>query len=126
MFYIKREGRRAAQRGTTRSRFPCRVCTQEINASAQRPRRIIIDAIKAERGCVDCGLILPEHPEVFDFDHLPGVDKTLCIADCITKGTVEEMLAEIDKCEVVCSNCHRIRTRQRGSNKFGNDDGPRE
>lgn len=125
MFYVKREARTAERRGTTRSHFPCRFCRQEINAANQRPRRAIIDTIKAERGCVDCGLMLPEHPEVFDFDHLPGVDKTRPIADFVTKGTVAEMLAEIELCEVVCANCHRIRTRQRGSNKFGNDDGPR-
>jgi hypothetical protein len=32
----------------------------------------------------------------------------------ITKGTFEELEAEIDKCEVVCANCHRVRSAQRG------------
>jgi hypothetical protein len=46
-----------------------------------------------------------------DFDHV-GEDKLMNIAKMagLSWARIE---AEIAKCEVVCSNCHRIRTWQR-------------
>lgn len=31
----------------------------------------------------------------------------------LSKGTLDDLRAEIAKCEVVCANCHRIRTKGR-------------
>jgi len=69
-----------------------------------------IDAIKLERGCADCGY--NAHAEALDFDHLPGAIKRYEVAQMGRSGwaTIE---AEIAKCEVVCSNCHRVRTVRR-------------
>lgn len=119
MFYTSLEAKRAKREGRKRFLAPCRVCQREINGERMRPRREYADAIKAERGCADCGLRLPAHPEVFDFDHLDHTAKVATIATFMTKGTFEELVAEIAKCEVVCANCHRIRTRKRGSTYFG-------
>jgi hypothetical protein len=53
-----------------------------------------------------------------DFDHRPGEVKLDEVSDMVSGwkawGLVE---AEISKCDLVCSNCHRIRTwkRNRGS-----------
>ncbi len=61
--------------------------------------------------CTDCGNEYP--PYVMDFDHVSD-DKVDCISRMVNtamgKATI---LREIDKCEVVCSNCHRIRTYNR-------------
>lgn len=72
--------------------------------------RVKIDAIKLERGCVDCGY--NRYAEALDFDHLPGAEKTKNVA-LMWGFSWEKVLAEIAKCEVVCSNCHRHRTRIR-------------
>ncbi len=77
------------------------------NSTAFRAK---IDAIKLERGCVDCGYNC--YAEALDFDHLPGVEKTKNIA-LMWGWAWEKVLAEIAKCEVVCSNCHRHRTKVR-------------
>lgn len=69
--------------------------------------------IKVQRGCVDCGYNV--NPVALDFDHLPGTVKLYRIA-CMAglrRGTID---AEIAKCEVVCANCHRIRTNNRLNN----------
>jgi hypothetical protein len=98
---------------------------KERNHARLRPRYDIIARIKAEAGCADCGLKNPEHPEIYDFDHLPEFEKTRAVSLMLTKGTIEEMLAEIAKCEVVCANCHRIRTyAARSPRAFGRDRGP--
>jgi hypothetical protein len=57
--------------------------------------------------CVDCG---EADPLVLEFDHRR--DKEFTIGrDWITRPWAE-VLAEIEKCEVRCANCHRRRTAQ--------------
>jgi hypothetical protein len=70
-----------------------------------------IDEIKLALGCKDCGF--NSHPAALDFDHLPGFEKSDTVATLVGAGKLELALAEIDKCEVVCANCHRIRTAER-------------
>jgi hypothetical protein len=72
-----------------------------------------VSMIKLERGCADCGY--RGHPAALDFDHLPGTEKrgavsVMCRKMCIKRADLD---AEIVKCEVVCANCHRIRTYNR-------------
>lgn len=56
--------------------------------------------------CVDCG---EDDPMVLDFDHLR--DKEFNIAHAARNGmSLQRLSAEIEKCEVRCSNCHRRRT----------------
>ena len=74
--------------------------------------RLKIAAIKLERGCVDCGY--NRYPEALDFDHLPGAEKVKTVA-LMWGWSWDKVLAEIDKCEVVCSNCHRHRTKVRSA-----------
>ena len=44
-----------------------------------------------------------------DFDHSDGSTKLKNIADCVD-WSEKKILAEAEKCDVVCANCHRIRT----------------
>jgi 5-methylcytosine-specific restriction endonuclease McrA len=60
--------------------------------------------------CKDCGKIFP-HPAM-EFDHLPGVDKKFKIGQAGTRSK-DAIKKELEKCELVCSNCHRIRTKAR-------------
>ena len=71
-------------------------------------RRTITDEAKAVP-CVDCGGTFP--PECMDFDHVRG-EKLFGLAQGSGKA-IESVLAEIAKCDVICANCHRTRTRQR-------------
>lgn len=64
----------------------------------------LIREYKIERGCIDCGY--NKHPSALDFDHIYD-NKIENVAACKTFASAIE---EIKKCEVVCSNCHRIRT----------------
>jgi hypothetical protein len=65
---------------------------------------------KIGKSCVDCGYM--GHPVALDFDHLPGEQKSFNIGQAVKqKGmTTERLDAELQKCELVCANCHRIRT----------------
>ncbi len=62
---------------------------------------------KISIGCKDCGY--NKHHSALDFDHIKGKKNlNVCFAKSITQAK-----QEIKKCEVVCSNCHRIRTYNR-------------
>ena len=70
----------------------------------------LIDYFKAHP-CLDCG---ETDPIVLEFDHLR--EKSFEIAAKLVNYKWTTILAEIEKCEVVCANCHRRRTaRRRGS-----------
>lgn len=58
--------------------------------------------------CLDCKTVYP--PYVMDFDHLPQFKKSFEISEALAKKySKARILEEIKKCELVCSNCHRIR-----------------
>ena len=82
-----------------------------ISPEAYADRQAFIDRIKIESGCADCGY--DRYPEALDFDHLPGFEKSGNVAAMKTYA-MPRLLREIAKCEVVCANCHRHRTRERG------------
>ena len=65
--------------------------------------------IKQASGCVDCG---ENNHIVLDSDHIK--DKKYNISRMVHDGfSWKAILKEIQKCEVVCANCHRIRTYSR-------------
>lgn len=58
--------------------------------------------------CLDCGA---KDLRVLDFDHRDPSHKHAGIGLMLSGGwTWASMLAEIEKCDVRCANCHRIRT----------------
>ena len=73
-------------------------------------RKDFIDSLKLKIGCVDCGYA--KHPEALQFDHLPKFKKIFSISKSHLKP-LNEVLKEIEKCEVVCACCHAIRTCKR-------------
>lgn len=57
--------------------------------------------------CADCGQSYPYY--VMDFDHRK--DKKFLISQAVRHGVSFNVLKEeIAKCDLVCANCHRIRT----------------
>lgn len=65
--------------------------------------------------CMDCNIKYP--PYVMDFDHREGEEKVMGVGALVTRASADRILAEIAKCDVVCSNCHRERTYQRIEHK---------
>lgn len=72
-------------------------------------QRIQKDIYLSTHPCIDCG---ESDPVVLDFDHIDPATKTRSIARMLS-GHVkwENILKEIEKCEVRCANCHRRRTK---------------
>lgn len=82
-----------------------------IKKALQRKKdiRLWLNKLKESTPCVDCKVFYPYY--VMDFDHLG--DKTSNISRLINTCSMKQINAEIAKCELVCSNCHRIRTFKR-------------
>jgi hypothetical protein len=91
-----------------RSRAEYRKREHEKKRSALRDW---LNSIKVERGCTDCGY--KDHPEALHFDHLPGMGKAGNVSALVNNLSAQKLKDEISKCEVVCANCHAIRTASR-------------
>jgi hypothetical protein len=55
--------------------------------------------------CSVCGGTF--HPDVYDFHHRDENEKDVCVARLLTRK-FEKITSELDKCVLLCSNCHRL------------------
>jgi hypothetical protein len=63
--------------------------------------------------CLDCGGTFPFF--VMQFDHRDPIEKRYMVSQMVGRTGTERILAEVAKCDIVCTNCHRERTYQRRS-----------
>lgn len=88
-------------------------CKALRNQGPVRATKEWIRAFKLGKKCADCGLGCDEgNFPVFDWDHRPGVEKVRSVSQMIGWPHVA-VLAEIAKCDLRCSNCHRLVTHNR-------------
>lgn len=74
----------------------------------ERDLDALINSYKA-RPCVDCGESYP--PYVMDFDHRDPNEKVDKVSTMRRRRMAfATIITEIEKCDVVCANCHRERT----------------
>jgi len=120
---MKGKGNRKAQKARYRLRYPEKIRAEHARYRLRHPEKVkaerarfrlkadtrnkeIVRLAKDGKPCVDCGGFFP--PYVLDFDHVRGKKK---FAISMRKTPpVDTLLAEIAKCDLVCANCHRIRT----------------
>ena len=101
----------------------CKSCKNEYNRQhyADNKRYYIDKAMEREQArkqrlrdlkektpCMDCGVNYPSY--VMDFDHRENKEFDISLSHRVSEARLE---AEIAKCDIVCSNCHRIRTHDR-------------
>ena len=82
-------------------------------AKAAATKKILIERLqryKESYPCADCGGNF--HFAAMDFDHVSN-DKLDSVSRMTSRGSWIKVLAEIEKCDLVCSNCHRVRTYNR-------------
>jgi len=107
----ERERRREANRAeSARYRENSPVKARAAKHRYIRTNREIMQAAKSVP-CMDCKVSYPTY--VMQFDHRPGTKKLFTIALTGPQTSRERLYAEIEKCDVVCANCHFERTQQR-------------
>lgn len=77
-----------------------------VTQKFQQSRKDLINKIKTDRGCAKCGY--NAHSAALDFNHIHG--KKLLAIGQDPKAAWHKLMEEINKCEVLCANCHRIHT----------------
>lgn len=89
--------------------------TMRRNTCKRKPseKRAYVEGIK-KRGCSVCSYRNTQLLPFFEFDHRLKYDKTEDVCDMVTKKeyTLEDVIAEIEKCRVVCRHCHRMHTQR--------------
>jgi hypothetical protein len=66
-----------------------------------------VQNVKRQLCCVDCG---QRHPATLQFHHLNSENKVFNISDAARRGTsLDRIQKEMQKCIVLCANCHLIR-----------------
>lgn len=84
------------------------ISRNKVNNAAQRinTQKMIYDHLLTNP-CVDCG---ETNPIVLDFDHVKD-KKSFNVSTAVKRGLLwKKIMNEIAKCEVRCSNCHRMKT----------------
>lgn len=62
---------------------------------------------KSSLKCIDCGI---SHPAVLQFHHRDRSKKSFNIADVTGRAnSIRQIMDEVEKCDVVCVNCHAKR-----------------
>lgn len=84
---------------------------EQYKARNRAKKKAIREYIQEVKGapCVDCDRVY--HYCVMDFDHL--MDKAINVSQMVDCGSLDKVKKEIAKCELVCANCHRMRTHLR-------------
>lgn len=82
-----------------------------ISSTASKIRKTLqIRKIK-ETPCADCKIRYPYY--VMQFDHREGEIKIAPISIMLLCYAFSKVLDEIKKCDIVCANCHAVRTYKR-------------
>jgi hypothetical protein len=79
--------------------------------------RLYVFTYLSNHPCQDCGEV---DPLVLTFDHIRGVKKNN-VSQMVNQGySIAAIRAEIDKTEIVCSNCHMRREKRRRGTVYPN------
>jgi len=86
----------------------CKKCFNTYCVERWKQKKIDSIIYKGSK-CLDCSLSYPEQPYViFDFHHLNPSVKDVDWSKLRLKSN-DSIKKELDKCVLLCSNCHRIR-----------------
>lgn len=80
---------------------------QQKRLDTNHIRKQLINEYKVAHGCALCGVkTLP--PECYDLHHVNPTDKKFAISKVRQTGSISKILGEMDKCVVLCRNCHAL------------------
>ena len=87
---------------------------RRLNKMAYDLRRNWLTAYKEKCGCQECGQKLAG--VALDFHHRPGDIKLFNLANCSNRN-FKLIKNEVIKCDVLCKNCHALKTLESGHHK---------
>ena len=76
--------------------------TSKLNAKTYKNKW---KSFKATLSCVQCG---QNHVATLDFHHVDSTTKEVSVNRLIKNRAYKKAMEEVEKCIVLCANCHRI------------------
>jgi hypothetical protein len=87
-----------------RNRNICRTCHKRIKRAKFKAW---LKDYCSRLSCIVCGF---NHPACLDFHHRDTSTKKKEVSRIVSdNSTMKQLKEEIDKCDVLCANCHRIK-----------------
>ena len=74
------------------------------NKKAKDSLKARFNELKSSLSCIHCG---EDDNVVLDFHHREGTIKEFGISEGLRRYSWQRVLDEIEKCDVLCANCHR-------------------
>lgn len=108
--YLARKEFRLTPEGQAyeRERYGKRGISRKDEAARRRDEKRAWFVEQKSKPCADCGQTY--HYACMDFDHRRGTKAAVVSHLVAQMCSKERILAEIAKCDLVCANCHRVRT----------------
>ena len=76
-----------------------------IEAQRKRRKRNRLFVLEQLRPCERCGAF---NPAFMDWHHRDPKEKSALISRLVRHASIKKLQEEIDKCDCLCANCHRI------------------
>ena len=84
----------------------CVLCHNKTRSEKKREVKRFVNKIKKDLTCKECGF---DNPHALQFHHVDPNTKKKAVAELISSGYNKDAVQkEIDKCIVLCANCHLI------------------
>jgi hypothetical protein len=112
MPYKSKEDRLAAQR-----RYYARNVAKVVAKVQENNKRYKNewDVFKGSLKCERCG---EDHPATLDFHHINPAEKEYAVSSLVRNKQFAKAKKEVEKCEVLCANCHRKHHHEENLNKM--------
>jgi len=121
--YSRGMERQRQRRSTPAGRARYREYQRAASRRSYQRLKKFLDELRS-KPCTDCGGTFPS--VCMEFDHRDGRGSGLTVTTA-AGGSMATLLAEIERCDLVCANCHRIRTAaQRNSGAWKASGRPRK
>lgn len=101
----------------------CKLCQTNRQKEMRNECSVFLRELKGRLKCERCG---QNHPATLQFHHKNPLTKKFAISE--STGNIfskSRLLAEIDKCEVLCANCHSIHHWEEKNGKLTEEDSER-
>lgn len=83
----------------------CKECNKNLVLERQRKLKLQCIEYLGNR-CIKCGV--EGHPAIYDFHHRNPENKDFNLGHVKTTKFSKKITDELDKCDLLCSNCHRL------------------